>query len=574
MTGLRYILITVTLIYLSLSFNVSAQDTRSTLPVGTVNDTQVYLDELSNEFAKSGHKSPELQELKSFLPLFLNYKAKIALGRDSGLYEDPSILQEYDQYVTEAAYSFLQERVVKPKLFDEFSERSDWELKVFHVLITPNDSTEFSTIDIRLNKAREDIQKGISLDEVNKRYSSVMRGRKTGGTLPWITAGTTVKAFEDVVFDLRVGEVSEIFRTQFGFHIAVVLEKRDKNPARLVNHVYTQRKPDSSFVEKINKAYRALADSGRSWDEVVLNYSEDPASVSREGNIGWIDYTINLPEEFLNKVMTLPAPTPYTEPIETQFGYHIFKIDSIRKFDHLDDRNEFLRSRFENINYDFEDKNFILEQANKRYPDQTFTEHNVAEVTISLFPEFKEIARSYLNGLVIFKINEDHIWSANKEDSLAVQDIYQTNKDLYRIEERPFYYQFLANDTSLIEQVITYVQSGNPPSSVKSEFQGVEVSMDSSTVYENIPEFDLKSQKPETFSEITPLNDRFTTVWLDKHLESRHMTYNEAFGQIFNSYLPQKEQRFINDLRDRYNVAENYPNLEQAYKSYTFSHEN
>ena len=574
MTGLRYILITVSLIYFSLSLNVSAQSTRSTLPVGTVNDTQVYLDELSNEFAKSGHKSPELQELKSFLPLFLNYKAKIALGRDSGLYEDPSILQEYDQYVTEAAYSFLQDRVVKPKLFDEFSERSDWELKVFHVLITPNDSTEFSTIDIRLNKAREDIQKGISLDEVNNRYSSVMRGRKTGGTLPWITAGTTVKAFEDVVFDLRVGEVSEIFRTQFGFHIAVVLDKRDKNPARLVNHVYTQRKPDSSFVEKINKAYRALADSGRSWDEVVLNYSEDPASVSREGNIGWIDYTINLPEEFLNKVMTLPAPTPYTEPIETQFGYHIFKIDSIRTFDHLDDRNEFLRSRFENINYDFEDKNFILEQANKRYPDQTFTEHNVAEVTISLFPEFKEIARSYLNGLVIFKINEDHIWSANKEDSLAVQDIYQTNKDLYRIEERPFYYQFLANDTSLIEQVITYVQSGNPPSSVKSEFQGVEVSMDSSTVYENIPEFDLKSQKPETFSEITPLNDRFTTVWLDKHLESRHMTYNEAFGQIFNSYLPQKEQRFINDLRDRYNVAENYPNLEQAYKSYTFSHEN
>lgn len=574
MTGLRYILITVSLIYFSLSLNVSAQSTRSTLPVGTVNDTQVYLDELSNEFAKSGHKTPELQELKSFLPLFLNYKAKIALGRDSGLYEDPSILQEYDQYVTEAAYSFLQDRVVKPKLFDEFSERSDWELKVFHVLITPSDSTELSTIDIRLNKAREDILNGIPLEEVNNRYSSVMRGRKTGGTLPWITAGTTVKAFEDVVFDLRVGEVSEIFRTQFGFHIAVVLDKRDKNPARLVNHVYTQRKPDSSFVEKINRAYRALADSGRSWDEVVLNYSEDPASVSREGNIGWIDYTINLPEEFLNKVMTLPAPTPYTEPIETQFGYHIFKIDSIRTFDHLDDRNEFLRSRFENISYDFEDKNFILEQANKRYPDQTFTEHNVAEVTISLFPEFKEIARSYLNGLVIFKINEDHIWSANKEDSLAVQDIYQTNKDLYRIEERPFYYQFLANDTSLIEQVITYVQSGNPPSSVKSEFQGVEVSMDSSTVYENIPEFDLKSQKPETFSEITPLNDRFTTVWLDKHLESRHMTYNEAFGQIFNSYLPQKEQRFINDLRDRYNVAENYPNLEQAYKSYTFSHEN
>lgn len=574
MTGSRYILFTLSLIYLSLSINAYAQDTQSTLPVGTVNDTPVYFEELLKEYAKSVNKTPELQELKSFLPLFLNYKAKIAFGRDFGLYEDPSILQEYDQYVTEASYSFLVDRVVKPKLFDEFSERSDWELKVFHVLITPSDSTELSTIDIRLNKAREDIQKGIPLDEVNNRYSSVMRGRKTGGTLQWITAGTTVKAFEDVVFDLRVGEVSEIFRTQFGFHIALLIDKREKTPARLVNHVYIQRKPDSSSVEKINKAYRALADSGRNWSEVVLNYSEDPASVSREGNIGWIHYTINLPEEFLNKVMTLPAPTPYSQPIETQFGYHIFKIDSVRTFDDLDDRSDFLRGRFENVNYKFEDKDFILEQANQRYPDQTFTKKNISEATISLFPEFKEIARSYLDGLVIFKINENHIWSANKEDSIAVQDIYQTNKYLYRIEERPFYFQFSANDSSLIEQVTTYVQSGNPPSSVKSEFRGVEVSMDSSTVYANISEFDLKSQKPETFTEIIPLNDSFTAVWLVKHLERRHMTYEEAFDQIYNDYLPQKEQRFINDLRDRYNVAENYPNLEQAYKSYTFSHEN
>lgn len=65
---------------------------------------------------------------------------------------------------------------------------------------------------------------------------------------------------------------------------------------------------------------------------------------------------------------------------------------------------------------------------------------------------------------------------------------------------------------SLIKQVITYIQSGNPPSSVANKFQGVEVTMDSCTIYACIPEFDLQTQKAETFSEITPLNNRILTI--------------------------------------------------------------
>ncbi|MDZ7806908.1 MAG: peptidylprolyl isomerase [Gracilimonas sp.] len=553
-----------------------SQGSESSLPVGTVDDENIYISELITEYTKTGNSEPELAGLKSFLPLYLNYKAKLAFGYDEGYFRDSLLIKEYNTYVNEAAYSYLQNNVVKPELFEEFSKRSNWELKVFHVLITTNDlndQSELESINIRLEKARQDLKNGVSYEEVNYKYSSVMQGRRTGGTLPWITAGTTVKPFEDVVYGLNTGEISKVFQTQFGYHLTVLLDRRAKTPARSVSHIYTRRQSDSAFIQKIETAHRALADSGRTWSYVVKNYSEDPASVARNGNVGWIDYTSNLPKEFLNKVMNLDPSLPYSEPIETQFGFHIFKIDSVRTFNSPDEKKEYLQERFENASYNFQNKDLILKRLKQMFPDENINNANVVDKTISLYPEFGEIARSYLEGLVIFKINEHYLWSANSSDSLAVRKIYSKYKEQFRIEPRPYYYKYTSSDPSSLKDVISFIERGNEPSAVADNFKNIQVISDSSTSYENISDFELRSIKAETFSPIKSLNNRNFVIWLQDHLEERIMTFGEAFNQVFNEYLPIKEKQFIEDLREAYKVNEIYPNLEQAYNSYKFRYE-
>jgi len=49
---------------------------------------------------------------------------------------------------------------------------------------------------------------------------------ENGGDLGYITKGQMVEEFDDVVFNLGVGQVSDVFRTRFGFHIAKVYDRK------------------------------------------------------------------------------------------------------------------------------------------------------------------------------------------------------------------------------------------------------------------------------------------------------------------------------------------------------------
>jgi peptidyl-prolyl cis-trans isomerase C len=71
--------------------------------------------------------------------------------------------------------------------------------------------------------ANEELVSGKPFAKVADCYSD---WRGMGGSLGWIARGEMVKEFDDVVFGLEKGERSSIFRTIFGLHIALVLDRR------------------------------------------------------------------------------------------------------------------------------------------------------------------------------------------------------------------------------------------------------------------------------------------------------------------------------------------------------------
>lgn len=106
-------------------------------------------------------------------------------------------------------------------------QRSEVEqVKVRHILITPNEVIDDETAKQRLNDAIERVANGEDFGEIAKLLSDDPGSANNGGEMDWAGPGTFVPEFEEVVNNAEFGDISEPFRTRFGWHILEVLERR------------------------------------------------------------------------------------------------------------------------------------------------------------------------------------------------------------------------------------------------------------------------------------------------------------------------------------------------------------
>jgi len=101
------------------------------------------------------------------------------------------------------------------------------QVRVRHILISPNEIIDDATAKQRLDEVREKITSGEEdFGEMAKLMSDDPGSVNDGGEMGWSSPGTFVPQFEEVANQLEVGVVSEPFRTQFGWHILEVMDRR------------------------------------------------------------------------------------------------------------------------------------------------------------------------------------------------------------------------------------------------------------------------------------------------------------------------------------------------------------
>jgi peptidyl-prolyl cis-trans isomerase SurA len=101
--------------------------------------------------------------------------------------------------------------------------------RVRHILVRPSEATTDSQAETMIRDLYQQLQNGASFSALAKEYSDDPVSGSDGGNLGWVSPGQMVPAFEQAMLNADIGEFQGPFRSQFGWHILQVQERRQKD---------------------------------------------------------------------------------------------------------------------------------------------------------------------------------------------------------------------------------------------------------------------------------------------------------------------------------------------------------
>jgi len=100
------------------------------------------------------------------------------------------------------------------------------QLQARHILMLPNEILDEATVQQRLNGIRDDILSGDDFGAIAQALSEDVASAAENGDLGWVSPSDFVPEFAERLAELEIGELSEPFRTRFGWHIVEIMDQR------------------------------------------------------------------------------------------------------------------------------------------------------------------------------------------------------------------------------------------------------------------------------------------------------------------------------------------------------------
>ncbi len=133
--------------------------------------------------------------------------------------------------------------------------------KARHILIKTNELTTDEMARQQLQEIRERIINGVDFTELAKQYSDDTGSKGLGGDLGWFAPGMMVSEFQQVADASEIGEISEVFRSQYGWHVLQVLDRRiEDETAESKRNKIRQQLQEQKKTEVLDLWQRRLRD--------------------------------------------------------------------------------------------------------------------------------------------------------------------------------------------------------------------------------------------------------------------------------------------------------------------------
>ncbi len=144
------------------------------------------------------------------------------------------------------------------------------------VKIPPVSDEEIEEVKTRLNSYRERILRGERFGALARLYSDDPGSASKGGDLGFVERGTLYPEFEAVAFNLKSGEISQVVKTQAGYHIIQLIERRGESIR--VAHILIQPKPSTDEQVKaityLDSVRKIILAEQLTIDEAAKRFSE------------------------------------------------------------------------------------------------------------------------------------------------------------------------------------------------------------------------------------------------------------------------------------------------------------
>ncbi len=442
----------------------------------------------------------EAKDVEKNLDLYINYKLKVKEAYNKKLDTLPTYLKEIETYKNQLSAPYMQDTIFINKLVKDAYFRTKNEVKAKHILVkTPKNPAPKDTLlayqkilEIRNRVLNgEDFEKVAreTSDDPSARDDAKSRRKGNNGNLGYFTAFKMLYSFEDAAYNTKIGEVSDPFRTRYGYHILKVDAFRTSKGEVEVAHILLNDK-GAKQEQLINDIYKKLQ-GGEEFKTLAGKYSDDTGSKSKGGKLKKFGIGRML-KPFEEVAFSLQKEGEYSKPFKTRFGWHILQLTKkhpVSSFEELEralkskvrsgDRaklskdavinklkNKYSISENEEAKKIFDlkdikliskdsmqavilsinDKNitqeeffsFIKNKRNKRV-FEVFKEFKDKEILAyykenleKTEPEFAYILQEYRDGLLLFELMQQKIWEKSSKDTLGLKNFFDKNLSTYQ----------------------------------------------------------------------------------------------------------------------------------------------
>ena len=278
------------------------------------------------------------------------------------------------------------------------------EVKVAHIMFKSGQGSD----DKKLNEAKDNINKiaellknGDDFSDVAERFSEDRSTAVKGGSLPAFGVGKMVSEFESVAFGLKeVGDISVPFRTEYGWHIITLLERKgipsfEEVKAELKRKIESDSRGELSkeaLFAKLHKTYKVVNNP-----KVYTAFRMKTANTIASG-------TFSPLSENDAKLVTING-----------------KIITVSSF----------------VNYILFNQRVgnDIDEMYLAFVNQELLAYEESQLETK-YPEYKALLQEYREGILLFDLTNTKVWTKAVEDTVGLQNFFTANNSNYRWENR------------------------------------------------------------------------------------------------------------------------------------------
>jgi len=374
----------------------------------------------------------------------------------------------------------------------------------------------------------ERVSKGEDFASLAKEFSDDKYSASKGGELSWFGVNRLPKPFEEAAYALEVGGLSSVVRTDYGWHLIKLIDKRSV----------------SSFEDKRAEIIRKLANDERASkgkmaliDRLRKEYNVTKSQQS-------LDEILNVASQMSDSSLIAAAST-MTKPLIT------IKESSYTQGDYIN----YIVSKGNNTNIKEQLKSKIGEYENDmiiKYEDQHLE---------SKYSEFNNLMQEYRDGILLFEVSNAQVWDKASKDTAGLNRFFQENRAKYTFDTPRFKgYVLQCKDQETAQRVRTIIATtpiDSLNSRIKSEINNESVvarvtkGLYSKGDNKIVDALHFNVSKLDASGELTDIS------LLGKELVDAPEEYTDVKGLVTADYQNWLEKQWVESLRNKYKVKVN-----------------